>query len=82
MRTTTRNIRLTHAILDLIDKEAERRKCGQADIIREALARYFEGRQVEAALLGIEQRLAQRLDTQQQTLHHGLEKILSLAVPA
>jgi len=58
MRTTTRNIRLTHVMIDQIDREAERRKCGQADIIREALVKYFEGRQVEAALLGIEQRLA------------------------
>jgi hypothetical protein len=81
MRTTTRNIRLTHTLLDLIDKEAERRKCGQADIIREALARYFEGRQIEAAMLGLEQRLGHRLDLQNQRLTDGLQKIMSLAEP-
>jgi hypothetical protein len=82
MRTAVRTFRLTHPVIDLLAKDAERRQVNQADIVREALAKYFEGRQLEAALLGIEQRLAQRLDMQQQTLHQGLDKILSLAVPA
>lgn len=82
MRTAVRTFRLTNPVLDLLAKEAERRKTHQAEIVREALSQYFEHRQLETALLGIEQRLAQRLESQQQTLHHGLEKILSLAVPA
>lgn len=82
MRTTTRNIRLTYATLDLIDKEAARCKCNQADVIREALAKYFEGRQLEAMLLGSEQRISQRIDQQSQRLTDGLQQILTLAVPA
>jgi hypothetical protein len=82
MRTAVRTYRLTHPVLDQLAREAERRKTHQAEIVREALSQYFEHRQLEAVLLGVEQRLAQRLDAQQQTLHHGLEKILSLAVPA
>ena len=82
MNTTVRTFRLTYATCDLLAKEAERRHSTQADIAREALSFYFDHRKLETALLGIEQRLTQRLDAQQQTLHHGLEKILSLAVPA
>lgn len=82
MRTTTRNIRLTYTMIDQIDREAERRKCSQVDIIREALAKYFEGRQLEAVLLGMEQRINHRLEAQNQCLNNGLQKILALAEPA
>ena len=82
MRTAVKSIRLTHPVCDQLEREAERKRTTTTDIVRIAVAEYFDHRQTEAALLALEQRLAQRLDAQHHTLHAGLEKILSLAVPA
>lgn len=82
MRTAVKSIRLTHPVCDQLQREAERNRTTTTDIVRIAVAEYFDRRQTEAALLALEQRLAQRLDAQHNTLHAGLEKILSLAVPA
>jgi hypothetical protein len=76
-----RTFRFNHAIVDQIGREAERQKTTGADIVRLALAQYFEHRQTEATLLGLEQRLTARLDAQGQHLSAGLQKILSLAEP-
>ncbi len=82
MRTAVKSFRLTHPICEQLEREAERKHTTTTDIIRIAVAEYFDCRQNEAALLALEQRLAKRLDAQHHTLHAGLEKILSLAVPA
>jgi hypothetical protein len=81
MRTTVRTIRFTHSLADQITREAERQKTTAADIVRTALSEYFEHRQTEAAMLGLEQRLVARLDAHGQHLSAGLQKILSLAEP-
>lgn len=82
MRTAVKSFRLTHPVCELLEREAEKKNTTTTDIVRIAVAEYFDHRQTEAALLALEQRLAQRLDAQHHTLHAGLEKILSLAVPA
>lgn len=82
MRTVVRTFRLTQTVSDQLAREAERGRTTSADVVRTAIAEYFEHWQTEAALLALEQRLNQRLDVQNKTLNTGLEKILSLAVPA
>lgn len=82
MRTTVKSIRLPHSLADQIAREAEKRNCTLADVTRDALSEYFERRQAEAMLLGLEQRINTRIDAQTRHLDDGLKKILSLAVPA
>jgi predicted DNA-binding protein len=81
MRTAVRSIRLTHTIIDQIEAEAARTKKPNVDIIREALTQYFEHRQMEAALLNLEQRFTAKLDAHTQHISGDLQKILSLAQP-
>jgi hypothetical protein len=79
--SAVRTFRFTHAIVDQLGREAERQKTTGADIVRLALTQYFEHRQNEAALLGLEQRITARLDAHGQHLSSGLAKILALAEP-
>jgi predicted transcriptional regulator len=81
MRTAVRSIRLTHTLNDQIEAEANRSKKPSVEIIREALTQYFEHRQVEAALLNLEQRFTARLDAHTKHISGDLQKILSLAQP-
>ncbi len=81
MRTAVRTFRLTHPVCDQIDKEAERRKTTSADVVRLAISEFFQRKQVESALLGMEQRLAERIDTNAKYLAAGITEILDLATP-
>jgi hypothetical protein len=79
--SAVRTFRFSHALVEQLAREAERQKSTAADIVRTALAQYFDNRQTEAALLGLENRLISRLDAHGQHLSAGLQKILSLAEP-
>jgi hypothetical protein len=81
MRTAVRTFRLAHAVCDQIDKEAERRKTTSADVVRLAISEFFQRKQVESALLGIEQRLTARVDLNARMLADGIKEILDLATP-
>jgi predicted DNA-binding protein len=81
MRTAVRSIRLTHTLIDQIEAEASRTKKPSVEIIREALTKYFEHRQMEAAMLKLEQRLTAKIDSHTQHISGDLQKILSLAQP-
>lgn len=81
MRTAVRTFRLTHPVCDQIDKEAERRKTTSADVVRLALSEFFQRKQVESALLGMEQRITARIDLNARALADGIKEILDLASP-
>ena len=80
MRTTVKTFRFPHPLADQLAREAEKRNCTVADIVREAIAVYFERLQAEAMILALEQRLTGRIDAQTQHIDAGLQKILALAV--
>ncbi len=79
MRTAVCTYRLTHGTVDQLAKEAERRRSTSVDIVRIAIAEYFQHRQMEAALLGLEQRMINRFDAHNRQLSAALEKIFALA---
>ena len=81
MRTAVRTFRLTHPVCELIDKEAERRRTTSADVVRLAISEFFQRKQVESALLAIEQRITARVDLNAQMLADGIKEILDLASP-
>lgn len=81
MRTAVRTFRLAHPVCDQIDREAERRRTTSADVVRLAIAEYFERKQVESALLAMERRLAERIDINAKHLADGIMEILNLATP-
>jgi len=81
VRTAVRTFRLTHPVCDQIDKEAERRKTTSADVVRLAISEFFQRKQVESALLGIEQRITARVDLNARMLADGIREILDLASP-
>lgn len=82
MGTKIQSLRLTYAVADQLAREAERERTTVADIMRVAIAQYFDRRQHEAALLGLEHRLASRLDAHTHHISSGLAKILAMAEPA
>jgi len=81
MRTAVRIFRLTHPVCDQIDKEAERRKTTSADVVRLPISEFFQRKQVESALLGMEQRITARVDLNARMLADGIKEILDLATP-
>lgn len=81
MRTTVKTYRLTHAIADQLDREAERQRTTSADIVRTAIAQYFENQQQAAVTLSSEARILAHMDAQTKHISAGLAKILSLAEP-
>jgi len=81
MRTAVRTFRLTHPVCEQIDKEAERRKTTSADVVRLAISEFFQRKQVESALLGMEQRITARVDLNARMLADGIKEILDLATP-
>lgn len=81
MRTAVRTFRLTHPVCDQIDKEAERRKTTSADVVRLAISEFFQRKQVESALLAVEQRITARVDLNARMLADGIREVLDLATP-
>lgn len=82
MRTAVKTFRFPHQLSDQLAREAEKRNCTSADIVRDALSEFFERRQAEAMILQLEQRIGARLDSQTQQIYAILQKILALAEPA
>ena len=81
MRTTIKTLRLTHPMLDQLAREAEKRNTNSADIVRIAIAEYFQRKHVESAFLAAEQRITACVVENARALASGIEEILDLAQP-
>ena len=82
MRTAPRTIRFTHPVIDRLDREAKAKNCTSSDIVRLAIAQYFDAQQTESALRALEARLIERIDAHGNHLHAAIGQILELAEPS
>lgn len=82
MSTTARTYRLPNPVCTLLAAEAEKQKTSEAEIVRRAIAQYFETSQAEAALTALEHRVLTHVDSRTQHLAVMMQHIISLATPA
>jgi hypothetical protein len=81
MTTETKTYRLSKSTCAQLEREAEKRNTTSAEIVRLAIADYFQRKQFEGNLLAMEQRILARVDANAQALADGIKEILDLAAP-
>lgn len=80
-KTIAKTYRFSAGLHSLIVSEAERLKTTEADIVRLALRNYFDERQKQDQLAGLEERIIHRLDAQSQRLAKMVQHVITLAQP-
>lgn len=81
MTTETKTYRLSKSTCAQLEREAEKRNTTAAEIVRLAIADYFQRKQFEGNLLAMEQRIVARVDANARALADGIKEILDLAAP-
>jgi predicted transcriptional regulator len=79
MATETKTFRLSKSVCDQLAREAEKRNATAADVVRLAIADFFQRKQLEGNLLALEQRIIARIDANSLALADGIKEILDLA---
>lgn len=79
--TIAKTYRIPAGIYALVITEAERLKTTEADVVRLAIRRYFDDRQLQDRLEACEQRLTTSINAQGERLGQLIGQILSLAQP-
>lgn len=81
IKTIAKTYRFSVGLHALIVSDAERLKTTEADIVRLALRNYFDERQKQDQLAGVEERVIARLDAQSQRIAKMLQQVMALAQP-
>lgn len=81
IKTVAKTYRFSAGLHSLITSEAERLKTSEADVVRLALRSYFDDRQKQDQLTGLEERLITRLDAQSQRIAKMLQQVMAMAQP-
>lgn len=81
IKTIAKTYRFPAGLYALIVSESERLKTTEADIVRLALRNYFDDRQKQEHLDGVEKRVIARLDAQSQRIAKMLQQVMAMAQP-
>jgi hypothetical protein len=81
IKTIAKTYRFSAGLHALIVSDAERLKTTEADIVRLALRNYFDDRNKQDQLAGVEERVIARLDAQSQRIAKMLQQVMAMAQP-